>query len=233
MTAVPLRDLIAAGAMIQPIGSVASSIQLPAGPESSWSRFLYSPLVKRGLAAREAVASILAHSNFDVFVMVDDRTKDFIPAGERVHVQRLDTIPYSDRADSFLAKFAALEWCLAESDAAIVLQFDADAMLLRSVTDEEIEAALGACQLGMVEQTAIRGSTMRRRDFLEHYTRCSLHFIAPDLPVPAEADFRYFGAARGASGIPAVGARHAAKPDRAACSRRPHDCRSGLLSGLG
>jgi GT2 family glycosyltransferase len=143
------------------------------------------------LAAREAVASILAHSSFDVFVMVDDRTKDLIPAGERVHV-RLDAMRYFDRADHFLAKFSALEWCVAESDAAVVLQFDADAVLLRNVTDEEIEAALGSCQLGMVEQTAIRGSTMHRRDFLEHYIGCSMHFIAPDLPAPTESGFRFY-----------------------------------------
>jgi hypothetical protein len=71
---------------------------------------------------------------------------------------------------------------------------DADAVLVRKVSGSDVYAALDGHDLGMVEQTTIRGSGMGRADFLRHYTEYSLSFIAPGELPPSIDRFRFFNA---------------------------------------
>jgi hypothetical protein len=111
--------------------------------------------------------SLLRHSDLDVFVALD-------------------------RAGSFLLKFDALEACLRATDAPTLLLLDADAVLVAPTTATQVETALAGRGLAMVEQTGIRGSGMGRADFLDHYARHSLAFLAPSAPSPEAESFRFF-----------------------------------------
>jgi hypothetical protein len=144
-------------------------------------------------AAREAVRSVLDHTGFDVFAAVGAGGGPRLPASARVRKLRLPaTSGDGDRAAGFLLKFAALEQCLDATRARTILLLDADAVFVRRVEAAELDAALDGHPLGMVEQTGIRGSSMGRSQFLDHYVRHSLDFLAPGEPPPPLADFRFF-----------------------------------------
>ncbi|MCE9630706.1 MAG: glycosyltransferase family 2 protein [Planctomycetia bacterium] len=144
-------------------------------------------------AARVAVDSLLADSDFDVLVVHGGGPVDAWPRQRRLHRQRIECPPADGhRARRFLLKFEALQTCLERFDAPWVLNLDADVVLARPLRGVDVAAALDGAGLGMVEQTCIRGSTMDRRAFLDHYRTHSLAAIAPDAPVPAVDAFRYY-----------------------------------------
>jgi hypothetical protein len=143
-------------------------------------------------AAREAVRSVLARSDFDVFVALGS-TGDPLPDTSRVHSHRLGpTTPSIDRAQPFLLKFRALEACLAHSDAAVLLLMDVDALLVADMDAGTVRDALGPAGLGLVEQTAIRGSAMARPDFLQHYVNHTLRWFDPAAAPPTLEAFRFY-----------------------------------------
>lgn len=144
------------------------------------------------LAAREAVQSVLDHSDFDVHVTCDQECGLLIPDSPRVKRATLAEHAADHRADRFLAKLSALRMCLQNCPDPILIQLDADAVLMRQITAAAVEAALGPSGMAMVEQTAILGSPMRRPQFLRHYAEHSLRFIAPKLAPPDEAVFRFY-----------------------------------------
>lgn len=144
------------------------------------------------LAAHEALQSFLRHSDFEIYVTTDSGSSALLPCSPRLHLNLVDTTGQSSRASGFLAKFEALAWCLERSGAEIVLQVDADAVLLRRLTAQDVADALGDRGMAMVEQTGIAGSAMGRRDFLAHYRNYTLAFVDGSLAAPDEEDFRYF-----------------------------------------
>jgi hypothetical protein len=135
---------------------------------------------------------VLDHSDFDVHVTCDQACGLLIPDNPRVKRASLGERVVDHRADRFLAKLFALRMCLRNCSDPVMLHLDADAVLAQDITAAAVEAALGASGMAMVEQTAILGSPMRRPQFLQHYAEHSLRFIAPELAVPCEADFRFF-----------------------------------------
>ncbi|MDG4896871.1 glycosyltransferase [Mesorhizobium sp. WSM4976] len=144
------------------------------------------------LAAREALTSFLRHSDFEIYVTTDPDSAALLPRSPRLQLNLVGTTSPSSRASGFLAKFEALTWCLERSGAEIVLQVDADAVLVRPLAAHDVADALGDGGMAMVEQTGIAGSAMGRHDFLAHYRNYTLAFVDGSLAAPREEDFRYF-----------------------------------------
>jgi GT2 family glycosyltransferase len=143
--------------------------------------------------ARMAVESLLSDSDFDVLVMHGEGPVDAWPRQPRLHRQRIECPAAADhRAQRFLLKFQALQACLARIDAPWVVNVDADVVLARPLRGRDVAAALDGAGLGMVEQTCIRGSSMDRAAFLEHYRMHSLAAIAPAAAAPPLDAFRYY-----------------------------------------
>ena len=145
-------------------------------------------------AARGAVRSVLRHTPFDVFVAVGDRDRWHAPHDPRVRVHALDASRplIRHRAGPFLDKLHALDACLRETRAERIVLLDGDARFVAPADAADVERALAGRSLAMAEQTTIRGSGMSRADFLEHYVRHPLAWLARgDAPPPLDA-FRYF-----------------------------------------
>lgn len=144
-------------------------------------------------AARVAVNSLLADSDFSVVVVHGGGPVDAWPRHPRLDLVTIDCPSSSShRARRFLLKFQALEACLARFDAPWFLNLDADVVLARPLRAADIAAALDGAGLGMVEQTCIRGSTMDRAAFLDHYRNHAIAAIAPNARPPALDAFRFY-----------------------------------------
>jgi GT2 family glycosyltransferase len=143
--------------------------------------------------ARVAADSLLADSDLDVMVVHGGGPVETWPRHRRLHRQVIDC-PAADshRAGRFLLKFRAIEACLERFDVPWMLNLDADVVLARPLRVQDIPATLAGAGIGMVEQTCIRGSSMNRAAFLDHYRTHSLAAIAPHAPVPSLETFRYY-----------------------------------------
>ncbi|WP_187967822.1 glycosyltransferase [Aquibium microcysteis] len=137
-----------------------------------------------GLAAREAVASVLQHTVFDVFLTCDAVTAPLFAPHGRLHLLTRRAPAVSFRPTNFLAKFEALADCLDVSDAAFFMQLDADAVLTRSADGAMVAEALGDADIAMAEQTSILGSPIGRAELRRHYIDHALAFLAPQLEAP-------------------------------------------------
>jgi len=148
-----------------------------------------------GLAAREAAASVLQHSDLDVFLTADAATTPLLPAHERVRLLSARAPDAAFRPTPFLAKFEALAACLDASDADVFLQLDADAVLRRRVDGAMIAAALGDADIAMAEQTRITGSAVGRAELYRHHVDHAHAFLAPgrDPPPPGRFCFANSG----------------------------------------
>ncbi len=145
------------------------------------------------LAGRETVLSVLQHSDFDALVAAGPAPDLALPPSPRVRVIGIgEPPPGQSRALRFLKKFEALSLSLRHTSTDYIVLLDADAVLVEKVTGDDVRAALDGHDLGMVEQTTIRGSGVGRADFLRHYTEYSLPFIAPGELPPSVDRFRFF-----------------------------------------
>lgn len=144
------------------------------------------------LAARETIQSVLDHTAFDVFLTCDARASAIFDTHPRLRINIVGEFVRDQLSAPFLEKFRALAWCLRESGAALIMHIDADAVLVRPMTDAMIDAALGACDVGMVEQTRIIGSAMGRAELFDHYRSVSLPFLGPALTPPDLEAFRFY-----------------------------------------
>lgn len=144
------------------------------------------------LAGRQALLSVLRHSDFQIFLVTDHLYKTGMHRRKRLQAHPLGPVEQQVRARRFLAKFAALEAFLTHTESELVMLMDADAVLVRNLTAEDIRRALDGRGLGMVEQTTILGSTMSRIDFLQHYQKHSLVWLDPEAQAPALADYRFY-----------------------------------------
>jgi len=145
------------------------------------------------LAGKEAVLSVLEHSDFDVYAVLPPGQQVRVPRNRRVHLLHLDPQPpVRHRAERFLMKFLALEKCLEDNTHNLIVMLDSDAVFVNQIQAEDLWKALDGHSLGMVEQTTIIGSDMSRKDFLRHYTEYSIACIAPDATPPDLETFRFF-----------------------------------------
>lgn len=146
------------------------------------------------LAAEQAAVSVLKKSTFDLYLAHGNEHPFRLKPCRRMTVNSMDTPAGSGhRAHDFLFKFDALQDCLkAAGNHRIVLLMDADAVFVRKTREKDILKDLGDANIGMVEQTGITGSSMCRRDFLEHYKHHTLKFLNPGGPEPDPKLFRYF-----------------------------------------
>jgi hypothetical protein len=144
-------------------------------------------------SGREAALSVLEHSDFDLRLLVGRGTPIRIPKTKRVQTVFMDELPTDHhRSERFLLKFLSLRRCLQEGSHEFIIQLDADALFATRLETRHLIEALGEYPMGMVEQTTIKGSTMGRADFLDHYRRHSLALIDPQAPAPPLDRFRYF-----------------------------------------
>jgi GT2 family glycosyltransferase len=137
-----------------------------------------------GLAAREAAASVLQHSDFDVFVTCDEATRPLFSQHSRLKLIAHEAPPSSFKPARFLAKFDALAACLAATDAELILHLDADAVLQQRIDAAMVEAALGDADIAMAEQPRILGSTLGRGELRQHFIDHAIPFFAPHVQAP-------------------------------------------------
>ncbi len=144
-------------------------------------------------AGRQAALSVLDYSNFNLYLALGRGPDLRLPVSSRIRTDPLVDVPQSHhRATRFLLKFRALQSCLEKVQNDYIILLDADAMFAAPVDVGQLHEALQGHPLGMVEQTTIIGSSMSRADFLQHYARYSLKFIAPHESPPPLENFRYF-----------------------------------------
>ena len=154
-------------------------------------------------AARQAVLSVLERTPFDVVVSHDALPGLRLPRSTRVGTALLPTREPGSRAAPFLRKFEAVRACLAEHDAPVVLQLDADALFCAPTSEADVEEALGGSAMAAAEQTTIVRTGWTRRELRDHFLRHSLEWIAPGTPAPELEAFRFFN-----SGV-VIGSREA------------------------
>lgn len=141
------------------------------------------------LAARQAVLSLLRHSDFDVHVATDAGGLPLLPTSPRVHPHIVE-VASEARADPFMAKFAALRRCLDSCTDDLVMLVDADAVAVGPIGESDLLAGLDGRGLGMAEQPGILGSEGGREALRQHYLSCSLAYLLPGEGPPAE--FRFY-----------------------------------------
>ncbi|MFO0407884.1 MAG: glycosyltransferase family 2 protein [Labrys sp. (in: a-proteobacteria)] len=147
--------------------------------------------VRYALAAREALASALQHTKFDVYLLCDRETVGFFAPHPRMHILLHTPAGERVRSSNFLAKFEALARCLDESGADFIIHLDADAVFRQAVDAAGITTALQGADLAMVEQPRIRGSTVSRAELRQHYVDHAHAFLVPDLSLPAPETFLF------------------------------------------
>lgn len=146
--------------------------------------------------ADQTVMSVLEHTPFDVLLALDQPAPLPESASHpRVRIAVLDPLPgHSHRSRGFLCKFDALSACLNFSRAAWVLMLDADALVVRTMDEEDLAGALGGHVMGMAEQLTITGSDMSRKDFLHHYVNHTMVWFGNSASSPPLEDFHYYNA---------------------------------------
>lgn len=144
-----------------------------------------------GMAAREAAASVLQHSDFDVLLTCDEVTAPLFTAHERLRLLPFRAPSASFKPTRFLAKFEALAACLDESDAEFFVQLDADAVLQKPIDGAMVAEALGQADIAVAEQPRIIGSEMGRAELRQHHIDHAIAFLAPHLEAPPLERFCY------------------------------------------
>jgi hypothetical protein len=144
------------------------------------------------LAARQAAESVLAHSDFDIF-LAHDQEKPFTLSSSRCQSVAIpDEMVEHFPARLFLKKFRALRACLDAGRHPLVLCLDADAIMAARVDRRMIEQALDGHAVGMVEQTGIRGGSVGRPELLAHYQNYTLNWFEPGRRPAVTSPFRYY-----------------------------------------
>jgi len=143
---------------------------------------------------RHAVLTALKRTDFDVFLATEPGYRCHVnfPFSTRLLIKELFKNEPGHRSRPFLLKLHALQSCLEHTEADTILLLDADTAIVADIDHSEILRMLDGFDLAMVEQTSIRGSTMTRADFLDHYRQHTLAwFNGPDRS-PSLEQFRYY-----------------------------------------
>lgn len=143
-------------------------------------------------SARQAILSLLEQTDFRVVLALGSGLRGRLPASNRLLTVDLPDPPDRARAYRFLAKLEAMNLCLEAADSEFFMLFDADALVIRPTTADDLRQALDGRGLAMAEQTTLRGTGWGRQDFHRHYVEHTLAWLAPDAPPPPERDFRFF-----------------------------------------
>ncbi len=145
--------------------------------------------------AHSAVASLLEKTDFDIFLAVDQANAGSLKLqpSSRIHIKQMfGMVRVGHRSIPFLLKFQALKACLDLTKADQILLMDADTFLVANIGDKEIRDAIQGYDFGMVEQRTIKGSSMTRCDFLEHYRKHTLVWFDSHSKPPLLSDFRFY-----------------------------------------
>lgn len=143
-------------------------------------------------AASAAARSLLLHTDLDVAIVSPHPERVAIVQNSRLRRITVTAADFGRRADPFLGKFTALEAVLRETTHEVLLMLDSDCCVSRPFKSDELLSALGSADIALAEQRGIRGTTMARPEFLEHYLRVSLPGVLEDGTEPEPGSFRYF-----------------------------------------
>jgi GT2 family glycosyltransferase len=143
-------------------------------------------------AAELCVGSLLENTTFPVLVGCD-RSADFrLEYPGRLQIVDLEAMNPGSRASGFLGKFqTALEAPIGE-EVDICVLVDVDCLLTTALDEETIVSVLGQSDFAMVEQKTVSGSTMKRADFLHHFSEVALPVIDSNECISSLEHFRYW-----------------------------------------
>jgi hypothetical protein len=145
------------------------------------------------LAARQSLASLVERTPFEILVAAGPGARWTLPKDERIRICALtDSTDPQHRAAPFLQKFRAIRAAAGQTAAKYLIVLDADALVVRRLDERIVEQQIAGYRLAMAEQPTIRGSAMGRPQFLDHYCRHSLAWIAPEAMAPDVERFRFF-----------------------------------------
>ena len=141
--------------------------------------------------AVQTVHSLLEKTPFDVVISTD--SPDFYAIDYRnrlrIDARRPETV---ERPGRFVQKITGVVNIpdLLRYDKVLLL--DADAVVAAPINARDVEESLSDADFALVEQKTIRGSSMNRQKFFEHFCRFALPAISP-LSVPSDFPrFRYW-----------------------------------------
>jgi GT2 family glycosyltransferase len=142
--------------------------------------------------AGACVRRLICLTDFDVALVSTDPDRVPVTSDARLsrfshHLDRTHR-----RADPFIGKFGAVQQALKTHSHEIVALMDADCLVQRWVSSDDVRLALGNHQLAMAEQKFTRGTDMSREKFLDHYLSVSLPGVASNAYHPSLSEFRYY-----------------------------------------
>jgi hypothetical protein len=142
---------------------------------------------------REAIHSILQQTKFDVVVGCDDpsQLREFRTRRVRFVPVMLSGDAYAGRTLLFKLESLHLAQPLFDSYR-FVLCLDPDTVLIRPLTDQNIEAALANRTMGLVEQGLPSHATTTKTDLWENYLLGLRLLQGEDVQVPDSTSFRYY-----------------------------------------
>lgn len=143
-------------------------------------------------AAEMCVRSLLENTPFKVFVGTDSPADFRISHPERVQVEAITPVRPGERPSPFMAIFQTAQVAIATKKPRVCLLIDADCLVVNRLDTADVINALAGSDFALVEQTTIRGSSMSRTDFLDHFTHTALPVIDPTAQPPDEETFRYW-----------------------------------------
>lgn len=144
-----------------------------------------------GKCARETILSVLEHTSFDVFVTCDQHTASQIPEHPRVVTYETFT-HFTRQSDPYLAKFTSWQKCLEGGNHELIIHLDVDAVIVKPISEVDVEAALGDKEIAMIEQSVIIGTDHDREFFYEHFLNNAKLALTPDLRPPSLEEFRHY-----------------------------------------
>jgi GT2 family glycosyltransferase len=143
-------------------------------------------------AAEMCVRSLLENTPFRIFVGTDSPSSFRIRYPDRVQVQGIKPLSPEKRPSHFMATFQTAQVAMKKNQPAVCILIDADCLVVNKLDAEDVLNALAGSDFALVEQTTIRGSSMSRTDFLDHFNHFSLPVIDPTAAPPDEDTFRYW-----------------------------------------
>jgi hypothetical protein len=140
----------------------------------------------------EAIRSVLQQTDFDVWVGCDAPERLSALASSRLHCRKLPQEPPAFSGQMFLRKLDSLRCCLSAFPCGrYILALDADTVLCRRLSEQNISDALQGRALGMVAQGIKPGSGTSQEDLWENYAKGFLRLLGPGTH-PRREDFYYY-----------------------------------------
>lgn len=144
-------------------------------------------------AAREAVLSVLVHTDFAVRLACTPGPALRLPRSPRLATEELEAPTRGGpRARPFLRKLAVLRDCLRTARSELLVHLDADALVVDRIDADAIAAALADRGLALAEQGPLGGSGTDVSGYHAHFVAHTIPWIDADARPPEAGSFRYF-----------------------------------------